>query len=270
MLPAGYPAARDDIVRVAAGVRGFLTRREMECLCLLAAVPTAPGAILEIGSFMGRSTVLLAKAAALAGGSEVHAVDPLDAPSSTDPDLRGADSSAEAFYANLARTGVADAVSHHRMRSEELAEHWRDPIRLLWIDGDHTLRGVRTDWASFRPHLADGAIVAQHDVLHTFEGGVRVFAEDLLLSEHIGAAGLCGSIAWAQFHRDPADAAPHREANLRLYRRVARLIPWVAFGRKPRGLARLRWKIARWRVPHGPLDPATFLAAVDRKGLPSG
>lgn len=265
MIPPGFAAARDEIVREAAAVRGFLTRREMECLCLLAALPTAPGAILEIGSFMGRSTVLLAKAAALSGDTEVHAVDPLDAPSCTDPDLRGAASSAEQFHANLARTGVTHLVQHHRMRSEELARSWAGALRLLWIDGDHTLTGARTDLVSFRPHLADGAIVAMHDVLHTFEGGVRVFAEDLLLSPHIGAAGLVGSIAWAQYHRDPADAAPHQDRNLRLYRRMARLVPFVAFGRKPQGLARLRWKLARWRVPHGPLQPDAFLAQVDRK-----
>jgi len=50
---------------------------------------------------------------------------------------------------------------------------------------------------SFRPHLASGAIVALHDVLHTFEGPVRVFAEALLDSDEFGPAGLCGSSAGA-------------------------------------------------------------------------
>lgn len=265
MPPPEFAAARDAIVREAAGIRGFLTRREMEFLCLLGAVPTARGCVLEIGSFMGRSTVLLARAAGLAGDVEVHAVDPLDAPSSTDPDLRGADSSAREFHANLREAGVRDIVRHHRMRSEELAGEWDGEIRLLWIDGDHTLTGARTDLVSFRDHLADGAIVALHDVLHAFEGGVRVFAEDMLLSPHFGAAGVVGSIAWAQFHRDPADAAPHRAHSLELYRRVARLIPYVAFGRRPEGLARLAWKVARWRVPHGAMPPHRFIERVDRK-----
>jgi predicted O-methyltransferase YrrM len=263
MLHPDFARVRDDIVARAADVEGFLSGKEMRFLCLLGAVPTAAGTILEIGSFKGKSTVLLAKAARLAGDARVHSVDPLDAPSETDPDLRGASSSADAFRENLRRMGVEDSVTHHRMRSEELAPDWDGPIRLLWIDGDHTLRGARTDLECFLPHLADGAIVAMHDVLHAFEGGVRVFAEDVLLSDHFGAAGVVGSIAWAQYHRDPARTLRHRPDKLDLYRRMARLIPLVAFGRRPTGLARTAFKIARWRVPHGPIAPERFLEAVD-------
>jgi hypothetical protein len=266
VLPPNFVQARDAIVRDTVDVEGHLSGNEMRFLCLLAAAPTTEGAILEIGSFKGKSTVLLAKAAALAGHDRVHAVDPLNAPSSTDPDLGGAASSAGDFHENLRRKGVRDAVTHHPMRSEELAPDWTDPLRLLWIDGDHTVEGTRRDLDGFGPHLADGAIVAIHDVLHAFEGGARVFAEEMLLSPHFGAAGVVGSIAWSQYHADPSETLPHRKAKLELYRRVARLIPFVAFaGRPSEGLAKLGFKLARWRVPHGPLAPERFVEMVARK-----
>ena len=42
-------------------------------MCLLAAVPTTAGEVLEIGSFKGKSTVVLAKSARLAGDDRVVA-----------------------------------------------------------------------------------------------------------------------------------------------------------------------------------------------------
>lgn len=266
MLPPDFLEKRDAILLDAGDVEGHLTGKEMRFLCLLAAVPTARGSILEIGSFKGKSTVILARASALAGDDRVHAVDPLNAPSSTDPGLGGADSSADDFHRNLQRKGVAERVSHHAMRSEELAPQWSETLRLLWIDGDHTLEGTRRDLDGFQPFLADGAIVAIHDVLHAFEGGARVFAEDILLSPHFGAAGVVGSIAWSQYHADPARSEPHREAKLDLYRRVARLIPYVAFaGRPSPGLSKLGFKAARWRIPHGPIAPERFIEMVERR-----
>ena len=41
----------------------------------------------------------------------------------------------------------------------------------------------------FKPYLVDGAIVAMHDVLGTFEGALRVFVEEVLDSDDFGPAG---------------------------------------------------------------------------------
>jgi len=239
---------------------GFLTEREARFLALAAACAPARGTILEIGSFKGKSTVGLASIAARYGLGKVVTVDPHTAPSVTDPDLEGQTSSWDDFRATLRAARVEGAVEVHRAFSRDLARGWDRPIRLLWIDGDHTYAGAKEDIDLFRRHLADGAIVALHDVLHTFEGPIRVFVEELLASDDFGPAGLCGSIGWAQ--NRPRDSEPWRASREALRRRAARLIPFVQRGREPRGLAKLRYKLLRALVPHGAPAPPAWVRAV--------
>jgi predicted O-methyltransferase YrrM len=262
-VPEGFSAFTDEVVREAVTVEGFLSEREMRFLCLLGAVPTAAGEVLEIGSFKGRSTIILAKASALAGDGHVNAVDPMTAPSITDPDLRGSASSYEDFRANIEKHGVSDHVRHHRELSWELATKWNKPIRLLWVDGDHTYDGTRKDLEVFTPHLSDGAIVAFHDVLHEFEGGARVFAENVLLSRNFGAAGFCGSIAWSQYRADPEKTVKYRVEKLALYRKVARLIPFLAFDRQLGGIDKKIYKLYRSRVPRRLPRPEDWISGLD-------
>ena len=239
---------------------GFLTEREARFLALAAACSPARGVILEIGSFKGKSTVGLASIAARYGLGPVVAVDPHSAPSVTDPELGGQQTSWDDFRATLRAAGVEAVVEAHRMVSRDLAPAWHRPIRFLWIDGDHTYRGAKEDIDLFRRHLADGAIVALHDVLHTFEGPVRVFVEELLASDQFGPAGLCGSIGWAQYR--PRDGAQWRDARRGLARRAARLIPLVKKGRELRGFDKLRYKLSRALVPHQAPEPDAWIASI--------
>ncbi len=237
---------------------GFLTEAEGRFLALLAAAVPAPGTILEIGSFKGKSTVGLATIAARYGLGPVVAVDPHSAPAQTDPDLGDRTTTWDEFRDTLRAAGVEDAVEAHRVYSRELAREWRRPIRLLWIDGDHTYRGAKEDLDLYVPHVVPGGVVALHDVLHTFEGPIRVFVEDVLRSDAFGPAGFVGSIGWAQYR--PRDGARFRGRRLALARRAARLIPLS--GRTLGRIGRLRYRLARTLVPHGPVPPAAWAASV--------
>lgn len=194
------------------------------------------------------------------GLGPVVTVDPHSGPSVTDPDVGASGSSWDDFRTSLRTAGVESAVEAHREYSRDLAPGWTRPIRVLWIDGDHTYRGSKEDIDLFRPHLVPGAIVALHDVLHTFEGPVRVFAEDLLDSDEFGPAGLCGSIGWAQYR--PTDGAQWRGERRGLRRRIGRLLPFVKDGREPTGARKLRYKLWRWLVPHAAPDAAAWVRAV--------
>lgn len=128
------------------------------------------GTIVEIGSYMGNSTVYLA----LAGG-EVHAVDPHTPQSMVQVPWDGGEASGEthpqqdpsdAFLANLQRFGVRDRVRYHRSESAVAAQSWSGgPIRLLFIDGLHTFEAVRDDYRAWRPWLAEEHVVLFDDYL---------------------------------------------------------------------------------------------------------
>ncbi|MGA2802029.1 MAG: class I SAM-dependent methyltransferase [Verrucomicrobiota bacterium] len=248
------------VIQAVSGVEGYLTNREIRCLVLLASIPSAKGVVLEIGSFKGRSTIVLAKAALLAGESKIVAVDPLNSSAKTDPSLGGKPSAQSDFETNLKNVGLEHAVEFYLERSSDLARKWDSArkIRLLWIDGDHTYGGAKADFDFFRPFLADRAIVAMHDVLHSYDGPARVFAEDMLLSPHFGPAGFSGSIGWSQFFESPTASLPFHPQKLRLYGRLSKLISLTAFGEDLRGLRRTRYNLARNRIPHGDMRPDQF------------
>lgn len=264
-LPDDFDEFVEDLLAKIDSVEGYLAPNEIRFLALLGAVKTAPGEILEIGSFKGKSTIILAKAAALQGNATVHAVDPMIAPSETDPDLGDDQSSFPDFERNITEHGVSERIRLHQKFSHELAENWELPIRLLWIDGDHTYEGTKRDFEGFADHLSDGAIVAIHDVLHEFEGGVRVFIENILLSPNFGACGFVGSIAWAQFHKDPGVGKRFRDQKLMLYKRLSRLIPFLVFHEPLTGMAKKRYKLYRSRIPRAAVKPAEWIGCVEKK-----
>lgn len=258
--PADLAAAIEEAWERVRAAPGFLTEREGRFLALAAACAPAAGAILEIGSFKGKSTVGLASVAAHYGLDPVVTVDPHTAPSVTDPDLGGQPSSWEDFSATIRKAGLTTHVEAHRSFSMDVARDWKRPIRFLWIDGDHTYHGSKTDFDLFHRHLVDGAIIAFHDVLHTFDGPVRVFVEDVLRSDRFGPAGLVGSIGWAQYR--PAAGVQFRPTRRRLERKVARLLPLVQHGPELYGWRKMRYKVWRALIPHAAVDPARWAAAV--------
>ena len=231
---------------------GYLSEREARFMMAAATLAPGHGKNLEIGSFKGRSTVGIAYVTRELGLGTVVAVDPHTSPASTDPDLRGKTTSYDDFVAGLKSAGVIDQVEIKRAYSHDLARQWRDSIRFLWIDGDHTYEGAKADIDLFKPYLVDGAIVAMHDVLGTFEGTLRVFVEEILDSDDFGAAGFSGSIGWAQYRPRDGNSARFRWRR-RLLAIPARKLIAVA-QRADRGLHgwnKLLYKIWRPLAPHG-------------------
>ena len=260
-LPHGYYDCLREIRQTIQSVDGWLTDREIEFLALLAACPTAEGEILEIGSHRGKSTIALARASALVESpSPISVVDPFPVSADTTPDEVGSDSARSLFEKNLREAGVAGRIEINQMLSGELACDWDRPLRLLWIDGDHTYEGAKIDMQGFTPFLVDGGMIACHDILSPF-GCTRAFRECVLENPHFGAAGFCGSIGWAKYHADPADAERHAKRKRKLANKLLPLCIDKSF-EYVHGLERLSYRIHRWFVPHSRIRPERWLRQV--------
>jgi len=261
-LPHGFDMACDEAWRCMQAAPGFLSEKEGRFLALAAAAAPASGTILEIGSFKGKSTVGLASIARHYNLDPVVAVDPFTAPSSTDPTLDGESSTYAAFMNTLRLAGLESHVEVHQAYSSDLAPQWSRKLRFLWIDGDHTYAGTKSDLDMYRPHLSDGAIVAFHDALHLFAGPIRVFVEDVLASDDFGAAGFCGSIAWAQYRPGRGGSSSVARRKAALERAARRLIPFAVRASPPIGVSRIHYKLLRQLVPHGSVNPNSWMATV--------
>ena len=202
----------------------------------------------------------LASVAAHYGLGPVVSIDPHNVPSLTDPVLEGQSSSYDDFLATLRSAGIERQVEVHRASSRRVARGWNRPIRLLWIDGDHTYGGAKEDFDLFSPHLAEGSIVAFHDTLHElkgpFEFSWRIFSVPTSSVRRDSFTRLDG----AQYR--PRDGARFRAQRQRLARRANRLIPFVTHGRNVKGLSKFRYKLRRAMVPHPVLAPAEWVAKV--------
>jgi MMP 1-O-methyltransferase len=150
----------------AARVHGWLSDAQGEALFDAAALRGA-GSIVEIGSWQGRSTIWLAAGARLSG-RRVFAVDPHEG-SREDPSARTFD----LFTKNLSAAGLIDIVTPLVMRSGAAVAHVKTPVDLLFVDGDHSVVGARSDAETWLPRVAVGGVVMFHDVATSGYAGPR-------------------------------------------------------------------------------------------------
>jgi predicted O-methyltransferase YrrM len=249
LVPPGLEAALDDAWQAAKNVPGFLLENEARFLGRMAACAPRAGVIVEIGSFKGKSAVMLGKLAEHYDIGPIVAIDPHNFNNAELLEHRSSPgaTSYDEFLNNIEAAGVSPYVEVHRQLSTEVAKSWDRAIRLLWIDGDHSYRGAKADFDAFMPHLIPNGFVALHDALHEFSGPIRVFVEDILRSARFGASGFVNSIAWSQYR--PQDSSSFRALHETLEPIAGRLLPFVASDEPLRGLRKMRFKLARARVP---------------------
>jgi MMP 1-O-methyltransferase len=130
----------------------------------------ATQAIVEIGSYRGRSTCFLARGSHLGSGAPVYAVDlwtdgpgyAVVAPGSRLERPYAEPSTRMAFDVAIAEHGHG-LVTPLQGHSLDIAATFTDPIGLLFIDGSHATLDVLADIAAWCGKLVAGGVVAFHD-----------------------------------------------------------------------------------------------------------
>lgn len=205
----------DRAARAASGIEGWLSEAQGRALHHAAATASGRGAIIEIGSWKGRSTAWLAHGAR-ERGLRVVAVDPHEH-SREDPQAR----TFQAFQENLQRAGVLDAVDPLVMSSTEAVRFVTRPVEVLFVDGDHSVEGARRDAGLWLPRVMDGGTVLFHDVATSgYEGPRRVFQQAICRSAAFHRVRRVGSMGIAErtSRRSLAQALRSRIFDLLLYR----------------------------------------------------
>lgn len=151
---------------------GMLTYGEVDCLYQLGQFNQCDGAIVEIGSWKGKSTIALALGAAKVHQEKIYAIDP----HKILPEEKYFEDTEAEFYANIKEVGMDGQVTALIMTSQEAARGWNKPIRLLWIDGDHRYESAKLDFTLWEPHVVEGGILAMHDTIRK-KGPKRVLWE---------------------------------------------------------------------------------------------
>ena len=102
-----------------ADVPGWLTDEEGEALYNLARACTGEGVIVEIGSWMGKSTICLGRGSLAGSSVPIYAIDP-------HADHRFGD-----FKANVDRAGITDLVTPIASLSQPAADDFHEPISTI-------------------------------------------------------------------------------------------------------------------------------------------
>lgn len=197
-------------------VVGAITDREAKWLYQAARKTSAKGVVVEIGSFLGKSTVALAK-----GASKVYAIDPHLGGRVIGKKFSGP--TYPKFLANLRLAGVRQKVVPIRKFSFEAIKNWKRPIRLLFIDGNHSYAAVRRDILDWEPWVVPGGIIACHDALNPAEGVSRAINKYLLDTKKLASLGVVDSIFYGIKGTDITWKDGWIETGIRLVARLLRL-----------------------------------------------
>lgn len=189
-------ASADVALERIADVDGWLTDAQARALYDAAADVRRGGRIVEIGSFRGRSTIVLASAADV--GVEVVAIDPHAGNDRGPQEIRGYEAEAEddhhVFARNLAAAGVADRVRHVRAFSNEAHAAVDGAVDLLWVDGAHRYGPALEDLRHWGDRVVPGGRMLVHDSWSAV-GVTLAVLRHLLVSRRWRYDGRIGSLA---------------------------------------------------------------------------
>ena len=154
-----------DVQAGIADVEGWLTDEQARRLHDRACELEDDAQIVEIGSFRGRSLIVLASAAS--SGVGIVSIDPHGGgdrgPQEITPDQHLGDSDHAAYTANLKQAGVAERVTHIRKMSGDAIGDVEGDIDLLYIDGAHRFGPARKDIVGWGDQVCDGGTMLIHD-----------------------------------------------------------------------------------------------------------
>lgn len=141
-----------------AKLRGYLREIEGDKLKELASIIPKEQTIVEIGSYMGKSTCYLASGS---NGAMVYAIDLWDLGNYKERYKKP--ETFRAFTKQIADMGLTQKITVIKGNSIEVAGAWNKPIGLLFIDANHEFEFVKADYEAWHKFVVPGGYIAFHD-----------------------------------------------------------------------------------------------------------
>jgi hypothetical protein len=195
-LPLTWP-----IIQRMRRVEGWFEDEEADLLIAatrraLTSLP-APHALVEVGSYCGRATVVLGSVAQqTAPAARLYSVDPHDGRvGALDTGVERRAPTLERFRKNIADAGLAETVEV--VQSTTAGLDWDRPVALLLVDGLHDYANVARDFFCFEAHVVAGGFVAFHDCAPYYPG-VLAFVNELLAAGAYRKVWQAGSLVVLQ------------------------------------------------------------------------
>jgi predicted O-methyltransferase YrrM len=145
--------------------------------------------VVEIGTWLGKSAIVLGKALQDRKNARVICIDPFNADGDRDSRrvyqrIRGSMNQTleEACLQNIIANGVDRVVQLIKGYSYDVVLSWNQPIDFLFIDGNHEYAAVRRDFDDWRRFLVRGGLLVMDDVYPSgkyHEGPNRVVRESV-------------------------------------------------------------------------------------------
>ena len=212
----------DELLAVTDTVEGWLSKDQAARLYVAATATSVSQQIVEIGSFRGRSTIVLAGAAP--DGVDVVAIDPHAGNDRGPREISGfveeAADDHDAFNANLVAAGVADRVRHVREFSHLAHDDVTGAIALLYIDGAHRYAPAQSDIRTWGARVEAGGTMLIHDSFSSV-GVTLAIARELIFGRRLRYVGRSRSLA-----ENRADLGKDRRSRTTNALRQTAQMPW--------------------------------------------
>lgn len=151
------------------GVRGYLMPGDVQFLRAFAAALPRAGVHVELGSWMGLSSILTACSLLenLNFDARIYCIDTWEgSPEHQDLAEVRAGRLFETFLANIRSAQVQHFITPLRGRSTQLAAHFADEsVDSVFVDADHSYAGCRADIEAWLPKLKPSGRMAGHDAV---------------------------------------------------------------------------------------------------------
>lgn len=167
-------------------IEGFLEEWEMVTLLLLPSmVDDVAGQIVEIGAWMGRSTICLGLGSNYFSRQKkrIVTIDTFDCRGNFANLQR--ESTFEEFKRNIGEFDLEPLITYIVGDSTLVKNQISHPISLLFIDGDHSYEGVWSDIRNYSEKVAERGLIVFHDYSYPGEPDVAKAVNEFLADNPI-------------------------------------------------------------------------------------